>query len=143
MYPVLGNALKEYDEGRLTAQMLPPLADYANIRLVRLCIFGKSEDAALVVRCVAEDASRGERGASVTIIERAIASLPKGEPAPAEIIDEVMASDIGTIVMLAIFKNEIDAWVRILLHHPRLTKEHALCLARGLAGDGMPSFGPS
>lgn len=143
MHPTLRNALKEYDEDRLTTQMIAPLADHTNIRLVRLCVLGKGDGTLLAVRCVAEDASRGERETSVTVIERAVASLPAGEPAPAEIINEVLASDIGTIVMLALFKNEIDAWVRLLLHHPRLTKEHAFYLARELVGDGGRAFGPS
>ncbi len=69
-------------------------------------------------------------------------ALPEGLSTEPETIGRVIASGLGTIAMLAIFRDDADGWVRWLFHHPLLSKEQAFQVVRAFA-DETPSFGPS
>lgn len=131
MNDILTDALRDYDDDRLTELMVSPFADRTTIRPVRIRVFAKVDNETIVfAECVGADASEEEKTESIKALDRTIASLPPGEPLPNEILAKVIFSDINTVVMLALFKNEIGAWVRLLMHHPSLTKEHAFHVAR-------------
>lgn len=137
-HTVLLNAVAEFESRKLRSHAIGGTGHGA-IRPVRFAIFGLLQGVPSIEGCSCSDVP-GEAEASLQALRSTASHLPEGRPTDPETIARIRASGLGTIAMLAIFKDEADGWVRWLFHHPLLTKEQAFLVLRDFADDAPPLF---